>query len=89
MNPYGSDVGNVTIGNIVFQGDDEMSNDRTAIICTFSWGTESRPNPHLIFEFHKDIHPENVQEIALTMARTAIDKVDCLDFCALEPIGSA
>jgi hypothetical protein len=58
--------------------------DRVAITSIFSWGTPDRPNPHLIFDFHSEIHPENVQAIAMTMARTAANKMNCLNLCSFE-----
>lgn len=58
--------------------------ERTAITATFSWGTPSHPNPHLTFDFHRDIHPDNVKQIALVMAQTAARKMDCMNLCAIE-----
>lgn len=58
--------------------------DRTAMSSTFSWGTPDRPNAHLIFDFHKEMHPDNIKEIAMVMARTAANKLNCLSLCAFE-----
>lgn len=56
--------------------------DRIAITSTFSWGTPDRPNAHLIFDFHTEIHPDNIKEIAIVMAQTAANKMDCLNLCS-------
>jgi hypothetical protein len=58
--------------------------DLTAITSIFSWGTPDRPNPHLIFDFHREIHPDNIKEIAMTMARTAANKMNCLNLCSFD-----
>jgi hypothetical protein len=58
--------------------------DLTAITSFFSWGTPDRPNPHLVFDFHQEIHPDNVREIAMTMALTAAHKMNCLNLCSFE-----
>jgi hypothetical protein len=60
------------------------ADDRTAMSCTFSWGTPDRPNGHLIFDFHKEMHPDNIKEIAMVMAQTAANKMDCLNLCSFE-----
>jgi len=56
----------------------------TAMTSVFSWGTPDRPNPHLIFDFHSEIHPEIVQEIAMIMARTAANMMNCLNLCSFD-----
>ena len=58
--------------------------ERTAIASTFSWGTPDRPNAHLIFDFHQEIHPENIKAIAMVMAQAAANKMNCLNLCYLE-----
>jgi hypothetical protein len=58
--------------------------DLTAITSFFSWGTPDRPNPHLIFDFHQEIHPDNVKEIAMTMAMTAANSMDSLNLCSFD-----
>ena len=58
--------------------------DLTAITSIFSWGTPDRPNAHLIFDFHEGIHPHNIKEIAMAMAQTAANKMNCLNLCAFE-----
>lgn len=52
-----------------------------SIIATFSWGTPAHPNPHLIFDFHKEIHPDNVAEIASKMAHVAANQMDIMNLC--------
>ncbi len=56
--------------------------DLAAITSTFSWGTPDRPNAHLIFDFHQEIHPDNIREVAMVMAQTAADKMHCLNLCS-------
>ena len=58
--------------------------DLTAITSIFLWGTPARPNPHLIFDFHQEIHPDNVKEIAMIMTRTAANKMNCLNLCSFD-----
>ena len=52
----------------------------TAITSFFS----DRPNPHLVFDFHQEIHPDNIKEIAMVMAQTAANKMNCLNLCSFE-----
>ncbi len=60
------------------------ADDLTAITSFFSWGTPDRPNAHLIFDFHREIHPQNIKEIAMAMAQTAANKLNCLNLCSFD-----